>query len=114
MKNSKNYHSHHDNLPFQIYLKDHTFIPDFIYLPISNPYLQLYNSDDDENSKYTIQCYGVKEYHNMIILSNQSIIISFISLGKFELTCLENALMKVSNSFIKLFINSIMNILVYC
>jgi hypothetical protein len=89
--------SHHSSLV--IYLKDKTFIPDFIDLKLpagglTGVDLQLCNSD---GIAYHITCHGFKDYQNMKIDSNKSIMISFGSSGKFELTCPEYALMKVSD-----------------
>jgi hypothetical protein len=85
--------------PLVIYLKDKTFIPDFIDLKLNRKGgenggvdLQLCNSD---GVTYHITCHGFKDYQNMRVGSNKSIILTFQSSGKFELTCPESALMKV-------------------
>jgi hypothetical protein len=83
--------------PSRIYLKDYTFIPDFIYLKLSSTsssLLQLCNSDD--GIVYSLQCYGMKDWNDVkSIQPGKSILIPVTATGRFEITSPSNALMKV-------------------
>jgi hypothetical protein len=82
----------------QIYLKDSTFIPDYIDLKLSSSLLQLCNCDD--GMVYSLQCHGMKDWNDVkIIQPGKSILIRVTSAGRFEITSPTNAHMKVHEFF---------------